>query len=177
MSTRLAACFPDSLWPQQSSGNLTHSPWPQLLSCLPYGAQETLFLPGKSLHCSAGLFKSTQWKKLQGKNWEARTHLLWLLCIPLSIPLPLQVRGPKSYENIESWCFLFLNRGKGGVGGRGILAVGKAPRHALMGRTHPASKDNSSLVLGPTTSLSHRKGIRRSQGADYCPTIFSQEEM
>jgi len=63
------------------------------------------------------------------------------------------------------------------VGGKGALAVGKAPRHALTGSTHPASKDNSSFVPGPTTSLSYRKGIWRSQGADYCPTVFSQGEM
>ena len=130
------------------------------------------FLLERSLHGCADLPTERNW----GTNGEARICLLQLLHIPHFSPFLSKQELSKVMKILSSSAFQFLNKWKGGVGGRGTLAAGKTQHHALTGRTHPASKDNSLLVLGSTTPLSHRKGIWRSQGARYCPTIFSQEE-
>lgn len=95
------------------------------------------------------LFRSTQGEKLQGRNWLAKPTACG--CPASTLPPPSSPR--KRSQKLQKYWILVpfvFNRGRGGVGERGVLAASRTLYHPLTGRTHPASKDNSSLVLGPT---------------------------
>lgn len=147
------------------------------LLCLPYRAEEVFCLLWRSLHGGEGLPTERN-----SKGQTEQYGSTWFSCstshsaAPHPSPFLAMQEVSKVMKILNPSAFHFFNRGKGDLGGWGVLSVSKAQPHVLTGRTHPASKDNSLLVLGSTTSLSHRKGIWRSQGAHYCPTIFSQEE-
>lgn len=108
-------CFPDSLWPQQSSG--TRPPWPP--SCF-----HAWTLPWRSRHFSYMEKLARQHQLVQiypvreapRRESTGANPLAVAALHPPSLPLPLHARGPKSYENTESWCSLFLIRGRGGAG-------------------------------------------------------------
>lgn len=111
VSSRLVSCFPGRLWPQQSSGNLSHSPWP-FCACHTEQRRYLVCCGEVCMVVKVYPLKETPRDKLSRMDQpdSAAPHHIQLLPIPPSF-LPCK-RSQKLWKYRILVLFIFLTGGR-----------------------------------------------------------------